>query len=242
MNTDMSMNGGINKTGVDMSPVMSRKMLEAASLAEIESVREPTITAADLRRRYLVAGETVGSVPLPVGLKDATRGTWLRGGRQPEVFVDQLGARLGFVRLMVRLYDALILKVERAGLDVERLVRYRVEKLKHFQILNGAMEFLGLDPSAQTPSASAAILAVSGVLQVITDPRMTVAQSVQAMLMVERSDHAAWEILIPLTRLEGLDDCLREFKMCHAEECEHVDALTALLKSLVAAKAGDSVR
>ena len=57
---------------------------------------------------------------------------------------------------------------------------------------------MGADPTAETPSADVIGVASQGLLQVITDPRTTLSQSLEAMLTAELTDNDGWETLAAL--------------------------------------------
>src|SRR5690606_24201770 len=105
-------------------------------------------------------------------------------------------------RTGTRLYDALILKYEILAenddmpalptpLDADgedtsaTLRRIRAEEHEHFLMLSEVMRSLGGDPTAQTPCADATATASMGIMQVVTDPRTTFAQSLNALLIAE---------------------------------------------------------
>src|SRR5690606_12038654 len=92
----------------------------------------------------------------------------------------------------------------------------------HFDLVCSAVESLGADPTAQTPCADISGVASLGLLQVITDPRTTVAQCLDAMLTVELTDNAAWELLIELARESGHDELADSFGEAYEQEEEHV--------------------
>jgi ferritin-like metal-binding protein YciE len=101
-------------------------------------------------------------------------------------------------------------------------VHIRNEEAKHFALLAECIEFLGGDPTAQTPCADVAGVASSGLMQVLTDPKTTVEQSLSALLTAELTDHAAWEDLIALARKMGHDDMAKQFEEALEREAEHL--------------------
>src|SRR5690606_32315938 len=138
------------------------------------------------------------------------------------LLLDKIGERIAFERGGTRLYDALLVKAQAAlaagaelptaaealaanGEDVaslqgaptesalQTLERIRNEELEHFHLLCEAMKQLGGDPTAMTPCADAVATASAGLMQVVTDPRTTLAQSLNAMLTAELTDNAGWE-------------------------------------------------
>ena len=65
--------------------------------------------------------------------------------------------------------------------------------------VGAAIQSLGGDPTAQTPAADVTGVEGMGLMQVLTDPKTTVAQALHAILVAEMTDNAAWEELIELT-------------------------------------------
>jgi hypothetical protein len=60
-------------------------------------------------------------------------------------------------------------------------------------------------------------------MQVVTDPKTTVNQSLHAILVAELADGAAWDELILLTREMGHEDMAAKFEECAAHEAEHLE-------------------
>jgi hypothetical protein len=59
-------------------------------------------------------------------------------------------------------------------------------------------------------------------MQVLTDPRSSMAQCLQALLTAELTDNAGWELLINLADNLGYDDLKTEFESALANEQEHL--------------------
>lgn len=76
-----------------------------------------------------------------------------------------------------------------------------------------------------------------GLLQVITDPRTTVAQSLEATLTAELSDNACWELLTELASECGHDEMVEPFQKAMASEAEHVVMIKQWLRETVLAEA-----
>lgn len=187
-------------------------------------------------------------------------------GERPELLMDKMGERIAFERSGVRLYDALIAKylavtesgeslptlaeaLAASGEDwaaqtdtllgetpLQSLERIRNEELQHFHLLCDAMETLGGDPTAQTPCADVAGVASSGLMQVVTDPRTTLAQCLTAVLTAELTDAAGWELLIQLTEQEGHDQLTGSFLTAHGQEAQHQQAIQGWLSALLLAE------
>ena len=54
--------------------------------------------------------------------------------------------------------------------------------------------------------------AAHGIVQVIVDPRTTLLQSLEAILIAELADNACWEALIPLAAAGGEDPLVQPFE------------------------------
>jgi hypothetical protein len=99
----------MNKTGVDMSPMDMKELLQGAG-SEMPSSAGDEQALAAYRRRDLEEAEPIGTVPIPGSMKGAAKtGLQKLMGHQPEVLLDKLGGRLAFERTGTRLYDALLL-------------------------------------------------------------------------------------------------------------------------------------
>jgi rubrerythrin len=141
--------------------------------------------------------------------------------------MDKLGERLAFERSGTRLYEGLVSKYDAyggfsGGPSREDLEHIRQEEFRHFMLLQSAIEQLGGDPTALTPSADVHATAVHGIMQIIMDPRTTLLQSLEAILVVELADNACWEALIELAQGAGQDELARQFAEAWATEEEHL--------------------
>ncbi|RYF74686.1 MAG: ferritin-like domain-containing protein [Comamonadaceae bacterium] len=114
------------------------------------------------------------------------------------------------------------------------LERIREDELSHFHLLCDAMRRLGGDPTAQTPCADVVGTASMGLLQVITDPRTTLAQALNTLLTVELTDNAGWELLIGLAESEGQSELAAAFSEALAQEAEHLRIVRQWLTALLA--------
>src|SRR4051812_48467031 len=93
---------GTNKTGIDMSPIDSQKMLENSGniSSDINNGRE---AIADMKNTFLNDTEPLGSVPLPGSIKGVVKSALNKiTGRHSEVFINKLGERLAFERTGIR--------------------------------------------------------------------------------------------------------------------------------------------
>jgi rubrerythrin len=209
---------GKNLTGRQAAPDRFDEMLEANKL------RSPTSEggAHDLgkvRAEYAREGDGVGTGSIPkVGA---------RMSEEMAMLVDKLGERLVFESAGTRLYDALLSKHDAygsfdGGPSRDDLEEIRAQEHAHFLMLAEVIEKMGGDPTAVTPAANVTATASAGIGKVLQDPRTTLLQSLDAILVAELADHDGWEALIELVRLNGHDDVAERFEIALDEEEEHL--------------------
>jgi hypothetical protein len=234
---------GMNKTGIDMSPIDVQELLNGVKSSAPSSEGDES-TLASYRRDYLSEAEPIGTVPVPGSLKGAAKsGMQKMMGRKPEVLLDKLGGRLAFERTGVRLYDGLLGKClvrrdETDGLPVDQLRHFRDEEARHFALLMDAMRGLGADPTAQTPAADVNAVASIGLMQVIADPRTSVAQSLHAIHIAELADNDGWQLLIKLAEESGQDEMAEKFRQALVEEDRHLATIREALEKMCMSEAG----
>jgi rubrerythrin len=245
---------GSNLTGAALAPEAMQAMLAAAD--ELTPFSSPDVTDMKTQKlRFIAEADAVGSVPMPPTVKGVVKsGVAKVVGGQPTILMDKLGERLAYERTGTRLYDALILKyrasqevtpeplpiaVRTAGADsieespAQTLDRIRADELAHFNMLCEAISELGGDPTAQTPCADVTALSASGFMQVLNDPRTTLAQCLNAMLAVELADNAGWELLADLAKGAGQRDMSERFLAALAEEQRHASIIKGWLSELL---------
>jgi rubrerythrin len=234
---------GSNKTGLDMSPEDSKLLIEGAESA-LPSSDGNEMTLASYREPEILAADPVGSVPPPGTLTGVAKtGMQKLLGNQPEVLLDKLAGRLAFERTGTRLYDAMLAKCsvrrdEVDGISVEQFLRFRNEEANHFALLWEAMRELGADPTAQTPEADVNGVASMGLLQIITDPRTSVAQCIHAIHIAELTDRDGWDLLIKLAREMGQTGMAENFTGALADEEQHLETIRQLMEQTVLTEAG----
>ncbi len=257
---------GLNRTGAAVSPIGTDEMLDAVDTLTPPGMID-TSEAEVFRMEYIAEANSVGSIPPPNTLKGVVKaGVSKMGGSHPSILMDKIGERLAFERGGTRLYDALITKYKAlqdsgeelppaadaladqdedlfmASLEgesaLETLERIRQEEMEHFQLLVGAMEQLGGDPTAQTPCADVVAVSSMGLIQVLTDPRTTLAQCFNAMLTAELTDTAGWELLAELTEESGEEELTGKFLAALGEEQAHLVVVKAWLAFLVSRRVG----
>jgi rubrerythrin len=209
----------MNQSGMLTAEDGGEKMLQ-----NIELTRPPRGDERDLAKMRLELAreaEPVGSIPEPTPPGIAA------------VLMDKLGERLAFERSGTRLYDALMVKCatdESCGVPAKELRHIRDEEATHFALVGAAIQTLGGDPTAQTPSADVAGVEGMGLMQVLSDPKTTVAQALHAILVAEMTDNAAWDELIELTGQAGNDDLVARFSKARDSEQEHLEKVQGWYK------------
>jgi hypothetical protein len=203
----------------------------AAARAEPLQASALGLARAELSRE----APPVGTMPVPGNLKGVAKalGKALQG-EKATVLLDKLGERLAFERSGVRLYEAILAKVPAARLTegtltVEELRRFRDAELAHMHLVKEALEQMGGDPTATTPCADVSAVASMGVAQVLTDPRTTLTQCLDALLTAELTDNDGWKILIAMAEAAGQDDLASRFAAALAEEDHHLASIRAWL-------------
>ena len=169
----------------------------------------------------------IGSAPVMVEVSENGESVGQFDGLA--VLLDKLGERLAFERQGTRLYEAFLQKCESLNLDTasgpsaEELRHICEEELEHFHLLQNAITALGGDATVQTPSADVAGVLSHGVMQVVSDPRTTIPQTLQAMLTAELVDNDGWQMLQDLAAELGQDDLEEQCRRAYEEEQEHLE-------------------
>jgi rubrerythrin len=234
---------GANRTGIATSPIDSQRLTAAAKEAAPSSPGDATLISA-VRVEYERDSEPVGTLPPPVTVKGVVKTVvGAVKGENANVLIDKLGERLAFELGGTRLYEALIAKLAAAqphagGPTREALEEIRDEELKHAGILMRAIERIGADPTALTPCADVTGVIAEGLVQVLTDPRTTLTQCLNAILTAELTDNASWELLAELAAGLEQDELAEECRLALAEEEVHLARVRGWLSSAVLGQAG----
>jgi len=218
---------GKNATGIGMSPIDSKKLIEYAQRAPTPPGSEHDLE--EVREEFTTETGVVGSVPPPASLKgfakmalDAVK------GHRATVFIDKLGERAAFERTGTRLYEAMLAKHDALGSfdggpTRQRLEEIRDEELEHLGIVEEAIVALGGDPTVMTPAADIVGVEGSGLVQVLTDPRTTMDQCLGALLVAELADNDGWELLSNLAEAMGHEEMAQTFREALDAEEMHLD-------------------
>ncbi len=234
-----------NRTGIKASPIDSKKMIEGTlERMPDQMVRtEPSGLLAE-RLEYSRSAPPVGTMPPPVTVKGVAKTVGKKiKGENLNVFLDHLAARLAFERTGTRIYDALLVKHEAASVHAggptrEELVHIRDEELEHALMLAACIEELGGDPTVMTPAADIQAVASCGIPQVLADPRTTLSQALEAVLVAELADVDAWEMLIDLAEGLGQEQMAERFTVALSEEEEHLANVREWVSRSVLGQAG----
>ncbi len=218
---------GMNRTGVQIAPKLAKEMEEGARKVQPPPGDEGKI--AEVRNNYHSRATPVGTMPPPGTMKGMAKavGKALKG-EKATALLDKLGERLAFERTGVRLYEAMITKVlalgelDDIGLTEEALRHLQAEELEHMYLVHEAIENMGADPTVQTPCADVVGVQAEGLMQVLVDPRTTIAQGLGAILNAELVDNASWELLVELTQEAGNDELANAFEQARRTEEEHL--------------------
>lgn len=219
---------GMNRTGIATAPKESKATIEFAK-NRAPSSHGDIKTEASLLTEYVRETTVAGKVPPPASIKGAvTTAVQKMSGKKPEALIDKIGERLAFERGGVRLYDALLAKcrgeesVAVPGFSMETATQFRNEELEHFHLLADCLKEIGADPTSMTPCANVVAVEASGLMQVMNEPRMTVSQSLNAILTAELADHDGWELLIQLTEKAGMKKAAERFEEAKRQEDRHL--------------------
>lgn len=240
---------GTNRTGVDMAPMLSKEMARGARELTPAQQADPTAYDSMVQEHVREAGP-LGTVPVPGTVRGALKSLLDKAtGHNPEVFINKLGERLAYERSGVRFYEAAIRKfealrdTEAAGFPIDELRHIRNDEEAHFMMLKEVIAGMGADPTAQTPDADVAGVAGMGIGKVLHDPRTSMAQCLEMLLMLELADNDEWQMLITLAEDMGMDEVAARFGDALQEEEEHLATVRRLYKdSLISQASKDAVR
>jgi len=223
-----------NRTGMWTSPKLAEELIQGATEATPSSEGGPE-DIAEYRGEYISEGFTLGSMPTMPASDEAEADEDDTG---LAVLLDKLSERLAFERMGTRLYEALFNKCETLGETspgptLEGIERIGREEMEHFLLLNRTITEMGGDPTVQSPCADVAGVASLGLMQVVTDPRSSMAQCLQAILTAELTDNAGWELLMKLAESLGYDDLKESFEEASRNEETHLQNVRTWLTDCV---------
>lgn len=238
---------GPNRTGIATSPIDSARLIEGADDGITRDPLNGPVALTAERRAYSEDADPLGTVPPPASVKGAAK-TVLQAfqGKNAAVFVDLLAERLAFERTGVRLYEALLVKHDAADLRPgdptrDQLEKIRDDELRHFGLVKSAIEKLGGDPTAMTPSADAMAVASLGLVQLLSDPRTTFTEGLKGVLQAELMDRDSWVLLSDIAERLGQTEMAAAFRLALAQEEEHLLNVRTWVMSAVEGQVGFDV-
>jgi rubrerythrin len=221
---------GSNRTGIASAIELAAEMIQGTREFPPSSEGDEQ-EIARVRNIYSQSADPLGSIPPPAMVPGQGASDVLL-----TQLVDKLGARLAFERSGVRLYTALISKLEaygsfEGGPERTDLEHIRDQELEHFHMLTKAIERLGGDPTSITPSADVQATLSRGIMDVLIDPRTTFVQDLEAILVAELADNESWSTLSNLAEQAEEDELAAEFEEAEIHEREHLERVRAWLLS-----------
>lgn len=232
MSTAAKMTG--NRTGMQTSPELAEELIEGATSSTPSSEGDAQ-DIADYRGEYIAEGFPIGSLPTVPASEEGEADEDELG---MAVFLDKLSERLAFERTGTRLYEAFLNKCQTLGEmtpgpTLEEIEHIGREEMEHFLLLNETIAELGGDPTLQSPSADVAGVASMGIMQILTDPRSSMAHCLQALLTAELTDNDGWQLLIKLAENLGYNELTTQFETALEHEEEHLQNVRMWLSDCV---------
>jgi hypothetical protein len=211
---------------------------------------QPSLRVGDNRTGLASAPERHGMLDVPRDLGPTSRGSadeiaavrvrYAREGgpagtmpREPAVakellpLIDLLGARLAFERSGVRLYDALISKYDAfgsfaGGPERRDLSLIRDQERAHALMVEGSITELGGDATVVTPCANRELISSRGIGDVLVDPRTSLLDGLESIVIAELNDLEQWTGLVEVARAMHREDLVRAFVDAQRTEDEHL--------------------
>lgn len=213
-----------NRTGVQLHPDSLDDML--SGIAEFGPTTSGTAEAiAAVRVSYARDAEPAGTMPAGEDLAPELEG-----------FLDRLGARHAFERAGTRLYEVLISKLDAYGTFAggpsrDDLRTIRDEEHRHMVLLQDTILQLGGDPTAMTPAANLQLLASRGLGDVLRDPRTTLIDGLEIILIAELVDQESWAMLAGIAREMSHKDLAAKFELADRTEQVHLSKVRSWISA-----------
>jgi hypothetical protein len=226
---------GNNHTGLAPHPKERDDMVQGAREFKPTSSGGPD-EIARLRIAYARAGGPHGT--MSAASVDAARLPVL----------DKLGARLQFERTGTRLYDALISKLDAyggfdGGPSRQQLLEIRDQEHGHALLAQELIRSLGGDPTMVTPCGSLQATASRGIVDVLVDPRTSLIDCLDAILIAELADQDSWAALARSAQTLGDTGMAAKITQAQQTELQHLKKVRGWLEAAdrVRAKAATEV-
>jgi hypothetical protein len=150
--------------------------------------------------------------------------------------LDKLGARLQFERTGTRLYDALISKLDayggfEGGPSRAQLVEIRDQEHGHALLAQELIRSLGGDPTMVTPCASLQATASRGIVDVLVDPRTSLIDCLEPILVAELADQDSWAALARGAQALGDTGMAAKITQAQQTELQHLKKVRGWLEA-----------
>jgi hypothetical protein len=237
-------NGPISRTSIGES--YQRRILPP----ELAALKDKRIYCPKTGRHYAQKNESqIFLTPVdanPAELLSKRSYAHPRGDRMA-VLLEKLGERLAFERRGTDLYRAFLRKVESLPADasgplLQDLQHIYEQENEHLTFLRQASTGLGGDPAVQTPSADLAGVLSQGILEIVSDPSTTIAETLQAILNIELVDNDAWQMLIELAAELGQTKLEQQCRRALQEEQEHLIKVRDWYRDSQASNVSEAIR
>ncbi len=144
----------------------------------------------------------------------------------PEKVLDLLNERLTFEREGVKLYDAIIRKIERSkersiARMADNLREHRDEEKEHEEWLEAQIREVGGDAHATTARTELVKTESRGLEEVVRETDEP-SHLLHALMTAELADNAGWDLLVQIADEADDDKAKRQFKKRLHEEEEHL--------------------
>jgi rubrerythrin len=232
----------LNRTGVMTHPDLSAELIRGVKETVPSSGGNGKQIEAN-RAEYLKERLPIGSPPVVVTNDNLGQEELAADADRMSVLLDKLGERLAFERQGTRLYEAFLQKLAQApiqnggGPTSEDLRHICEEELEHFKLLQKTIAEIGGDATVQTPSADVVGVLSHGIVQVVSDPRTTIPQALQAVLSAELADNDGWQMLNEVAGQLGYSDLATKCEKAFQEEQEHLENVRGWLSEMTLAEA-----
>ena len=145
----------------------------------------------------------------------------------PEKVIDFLTERLVFERNGVKLYDAVIAKMDASGDENilrmrDQMQEHRDQEKEHEEWLEEQIRSLGGDALGSSEMADLVTRESKGIEDVILDGDNDISHLFHALLTAELADNAGWDLLVSLADEAGDHEAKRAFKKRLHEEEDHL--------------------
>ena len=218
---EISTTSGTNHTGLAPHGDVLARMIEGTSEFPPTSSGGPA-GIAEVRIDYARVSEPPATMP------SAT----VAPARLP--LLDRLGARMQFERTGTRLYDALISKLDaygsfEGGPSRQELLQIREQELGHALLTQELIGSMGGDSTAITPCANLQATTSQGIVCVLFDPRTSLIDCIEAMLIIELTDQDSWGMLARIAEPLGEAGMIDRITQAQQVELEHLAKLRGWL-------------